>query len=405
LQADSVDTTKIKTDSVTTPKIITAAVETAKLATDAVTTAKIINAAVETSKLATDSVVTAKIINGAVDTNKLATDAVTTAKLINSAVDTSKIATDAVDTAKILYHDARLRSLSIGNGNTLAGSAALFVNGNTGIGGNIPGAKLNVNTGTNENVGYKSNASNASLQWVNDANSAYNSGRIYANPLLINPGGDGNVGIGTSSPGAVLDVAGAAQFGTAPTKSTFSATGALSIDTQASLQLGTTFYVGNNFVGVSTTSSLIGRATYDWVGNSQSLFQVVSNTSRANIAIVGQASAEFTMWDLGSAANVGAFRISTDAGITTLEARADSLLSTPYTFLYLNHSTGNVGIGVTPTLGLLHLDKGTGVGQVTLDGSTGGCLMIRDTDDGGWTECDALDGVMTCSIDADGVCD
>jgi len=66
---------------------------------------------------------------------------------------------------------------------------------------------------------------------------------------------------------------------------------------------------------------------------------------------------------------------------------------------------GLVGIGVTPSLGILHLDKGTGIGQATLDGSTGGCLMLRDTDDAGWTECDALDGVLTCSIDADGVCD
>jgi hypothetical protein len=68
-------------------------------------------------------------------------------------------------------------------------------------------------------------------------------------------------------------------------------------------------------------------------------------------------------------------------------------------------SAGDVGIGVTPTLGMLHLDRGTGVGQATLDGSTGGCLMLRDTDDAGWTECDALDGVLSCSIDADGLCD
>lgn len=66
---------------------------------------------------------------------------------------------------------------------------------------------------------------------------------------------------------------------------------------------------------------------------------------------------------------------------------------------------GGVGIGVAASLGMLHLDKGTGVGQMTLDGSTGGCLMLRDTDDAGWTECDALDGTLSCSTDADGVCD
>lgn len=53
----------------------------------------------------------------------------------------------------------------------------------------------------------------------------------------------------------------------------------------------------------------------------------------------------------------------------------------------------------------LSLDVGTGAGQATLDGSTGGCIMLRDTDDAGWTECDALDGVLSCSIDVDGICD
>lgn len=66
---------------------------------------------------------------------------------------------------------------------------------------------------------------------------------------------------------------------------------------------------------------------------------------------------------------------------------------------------GDVGIGVAPTLGMLHIDRGTGVGQVTFDGSTGGCIMLRDTDDAGWTECDALDGTLSCSVDADGLCD
>lgn len=68
-------------------------------------------------------------------------------------------------------------------------------------------------------------------------------------------------------------------------------------------------------------------------------------------------------------------------------------------------SSGNFGIGTTSPRSFVDIDKGTGVGQITLDGSTGGCFMLRDTDDAGWTECDVLDGVMTCSTDADGVCD
>ena len=61
--------------------------------------------------------------------------------------------------------------------------------------------------------------------------------------------------------------------------------------------------------------------------------------------------------------------------------------------------------GILVTFGDTTTDGGTGAGQATLDGDTGGCLMFRDTDDAGWTECDALNGTLTCSIDVDGACD
>lgn len=122
LASDSVTTVKILDQNVTTAKIADSAVDTSKLGTASVTTAKIANSAVDTTKLASDSVTTAKILDLnvttakiaalAVDTSKLASDAVTTAKVLdlnittaklaNSAVDTSKLASDAVTTAKIL---------------------------------------------------------------------------------------------------------------------------------------------------------------------------------------------------------------------------------------------------------------------------------------------------------------
>lgn len=42
-------------------------------------------------------------------------------------------------------------------------------------------------------------------------------------------------------------------------------------------------------------------------------------------------------------------------------------------------------------------------GQITIS-DPNACIMFRDTDDGGWTKCTALNGVLTCAIDADGVC-
>ncbi len=63
-------------------------------------------------------------------------------------------------------------------------------------------------------------------------------------------------------------------------------------------------------------------------------------------------------------------------------------------------SGGNVGIGTTAPSALLDLDEGTGRGIIEIDGSTGGCLKIRDTDDAAWTYCTVIGGVMSCSTSA-----
>lgn len=74
-------------------------------------------------------------------------------------------------------------------------------------------------------------------------------------------------------------------------------------------------------------------------------------------------------------------------------------------------SSQRLGIGTFSPNTKVHVSSGTifvdgnNATALKLNGSGGGCMMIRDTDDAGWTECDALDGVLSCSIDADGVCD
>lgn len=73
------------------------------------------------------------------------------------------------------------------------------------------------------------------------------------------------------------------------------------------------------------------------------------------------------------------------------------------------HDTSNfeitVGTGNANVDTNVSIDGGTGSYGVIADGSTGGCYMYRDTDDAGWTECFALNGVQSCTVDADGVCD
>ncbi len=63
-------------------------------------------------------------------------------------------------------------------------------------------------------------------------------------------------------------------------------------------------------------------------------------------------------------------------------------------------ASGYFGAGGVVPATLFDGDEGTGRGIMTLDGSTGGCLKIRDTDDAGWTYCVVLNGTMTCSTSA-----
>lgn len=79
--------------------------------------------------------------------------------------------------------------------------------------------------------------------------------------------------------------------------------------------------------------------------------------------------------------------------------------------------TSNVGIGTSSPASKLEVvtasgnnivassSTASGFGVFHAHGTSGGCLMIRDTDNAGWTECKALNGTLSCGIDADGICD
>jgi hypothetical protein len=73
------------------------------------------------------------------------------------------------------------------------------------------------------------------------------------------------------------------------------------------------------------------------------------------------------------------------------------------TAFYIN--TGSTSFGVK-RLQVSSDGDTTLFGGLILDNGVTTCLMMRDSDDGtSWTECNTSDGVMSCSVDADGICD
>lgn len=192
---------------------------------------------------------------------------------------------------------------------------------------------------------------------------------VSVSTLTLTAGG--NVGIGSIN----------------PTQRFHISSGSLLIDgiTTEAFKVGASSFVITNagIVGIGTGSPNLGK------------LQISDSANQAASFVIGSNSASQGNLRCGNTAADGTGFIECQAYVSNT---ADDLL--------LNRLGGGIGIGVADvTLGLVQIDKGTGVGQLTLDGSTGGCIMLRDTDDAGWTECDALDGTLSCSVDADGICD
>jgi len=96
-----------------------------------------------------------------------------------------------------------------------ATGTSLAVAGTVGIGTVSPHGVLGVHVGTNLNLNtFLYGGTDLALAAHNDAANAYVPLRIEASSLSINQGSGGSVGIGTTSPGATLDVNGNINFTT-----------------------------------------------------------------------------------------------------------------------------------------------------------------------------------------------
>jgi hypothetical protein len=151
---------------------------------------------------------------------------------------------------------------------------------------------------------------------------------------------------------------------------------------------------------------------------------IIQELGGGDIAIFGAAEvARFENGgDVGIGTNIPAYRLdvedstgtnlirATDTGVVSFTVTSGAspsrimLDANSTNDLSIQSTGGNVGIGLINPDTELHLEGGTNTG-VKIDGSSGGCIMMRDTDDAGWSELTTLNGVPTWTIDADGICD
>lgn len=118
---------------------------------------------------------------------------------------------------------------------TGAGSTTRATINNSGLGiGITPTQLLHVHTATNRNLWVRDAASVANITFATDA-SAYTSGSIDANPLSLNVGSGGSVGIGVASPSAQLHTTGTVRFAGL---SGVSSSGCLGNDTSGNITAG-----------------------------------------------------------------------------------------------------------------------------------------------------------------------
>ena len=87
-----------------------------------------------------------------------------------------------------------------GNKLNLGGVMTVLGTGNVGIGTTAPDVKLRIHYGTDQNLRFGNTGTTAYLLSTNDAWSLYNPLQLNGIPILLNPDGGGNVGIGMTNP-------------------------------------------------------------------------------------------------------------------------------------------------------------------------------------------------------------
>lgn len=205
---------------------------------------------------------------------------------------------------------------------------------------------------------------NGNVLAFNRTGSSWRPMHVEGSTLLLNTTNGGNVGINTTAPATMLDVSGSAQFGTLPTKSTFSATGQLSLTNLTSGRVATVGTSGlvqddSDFTFNGTTATITGAAHTNLTVSGNSALGTVSGTAFTDSGLTS-----------GRVATVGTGGLLQDDsdftfnGTTaTITGVAATNLSVSGTFAPATLSVTTLGVSGTSTLSTVN-----GSGLVTING-------------------------------------
>ncbi len=226
---------------------------------------------------------------------------------------------------------------------------------------------------------------------------------------------DGKVGIGTTEPGAVLDVR---NSGTEDILNLYDgSTEVLTVTDGGKVNIGADPYDFGIDVTLTVKDSITAIGDDNYAGYfgfsySDSKFPLLFGGRARGTRDSPQAIQQDDMllfiasnaYDGSGFSDGGAFiafraeeNFNTTSNGTNIRFLTSGLGQVPPAERMRIMADGNIGIGTTSPSVLLDVDGKTGRGVIEIDGDSGGCIKLQDTDNAGFTYCTALDGTLTCS--------
>lgn len=307
--------------------------------------------------------------------------------------------------------------ISTGNMSIKSNSvSAIDINtGNVGVGTTVPSAELHVGTGVEDSIDGTDDLYVADdlevdgTLYLSDGTALVDSGDLGSGSSKWTDGGSttyftssDNVGIGTTIADTKLHVVGDTTMdGDLIIKNLADDSGfALNVnDGDKEFTICADDSDGDKFKISTTACGTNDRIVIDSSGN----VGIGSSSPGAPLVIEGSTANNTPLMEFHQNGDSGEFFTGyNDLGNQVMYFNQSTSGSAIF---IMNDASGDKAIDVLAESGYLGVDAfDSGVGTVKVDGTSGGCIMLRDTDDAGWTKSTALNGVVTDATDADGDC-